>query len=89
MNKAGGWPTKHPLAMRLGILAAVFLVTALATVVGPKWVGTYVLPVVVIVGVVYGAILVMVWVIQGWPQGFGSGMFYLFGREEDDHRPRS
>jgi hypothetical protein len=84
MSNAGRSATKHPLVRRLAILAVVFLVTGLAAVVGPNWVGLYVLPVVVIVGVVYGAIILMMWVIGGWPDRFGHGLFHLFGREEDD-----
>ena len=64
MSNAGRSATKHPLVRRLAILAVVFLVTGLAAVVGPNWVGLYVLPVVVIVGVVYGAIILMMWELE-------------------------
>ena len=68
MGRAGRSPTtKHPLVMRLAIIAVVFLVVSIAAIVGPNWVGLYVLPVVVIVGVVYGAIILMVWAIKGLP----------------------
>ncbi len=89
MSRSGGSARKHPLVMHLAIIAVVFVIVSIAAIVGPNWVGLYVLPVVVIVGVVYGAVILMMWVIGGWPDRFGYGLFRLFGQEKDDRRPRS
>ncbi len=76
--------------MRLAIIAVIFVIVSLAAIVGPNWVALYVLPVVVIVGVGYGALIVIMRGIEGWPERFGHGMFSLFGREkEEDRRRRS
>ena len=89
MSRAGGSARKHPLLMPLAIIAVVFVIVSLAAVVGPNWVGLYVLPAVVIVGVVCGAIIVTMWVLGGWPDRFGYNVFRLVGRDQDDRRPRS
>jgi hypothetical protein len=89
MSRSGGSARKHPLVLRLAIIAVVFVIVSLAAIVGPNWVGLYVLPVVVIAGVVYGAIIVAMWVIEGQPARFGPGWFYMCGGDKDDRRPRS
>jgi antibiotic biosynthesis monooxygenase (ABM) superfamily enzyme len=89
MSRSGGSARKHPLVMPLAIIAGVFVIVSLAAIVGPNWVGLYVLPAAVIVGVVCGAIILTMWVLGGWPDRLGYNWFRLVGREQDDRRPRS
>jgi energy-coupling factor transporter transmembrane protein EcfT len=64
MSRAGGSPTTHPHVKHLAIIAVVFVVMILAAILGPPWVGYFALPV-MIVGVIYGAIVLARWMIKG------------------------
>jgi energy-coupling factor transporter transmembrane protein EcfT len=64
MSRAGGSPTTHPYVKHLAIIAVVFVVMILSAILGPPWVGYFALPV-MIVGVIYGAIVLARWMIKG------------------------
>jgi hypothetical protein len=78
MSGAGGSPTTRPHVMRLAIIAVVFVVMSLAAILGPTWVGFYALPVVVIVGVIYGALTVARWMKEGPKRIVAYGVAFVF-----------
>ena len=78
MRRAGGSPTTHPFVKRLAIIAVVFLVMSLAAFLGPTWVGLYALPVVVIVGIIYGAIILATWMREGPKKIVAYGVALVF-----------
>ncbi len=78
MSRAGESPTTHFFVKRLAIIAVVFVVMGLAASLGPNWVELYALPVVMLGGVIYGAIILALWVIEGPKKIVAYGLAVVF-----------
>ena len=67
-------PRPHRLITTLAVIIVVVMgFVALAAVVGPNWIGTYLVPVLVVFGVLVGSFGLLVWgcqALQQWEQDF-------------------